>query len=82
MPRVLIPAFPKMFQRKNFIPLAEVNRWRLLKESVEWPENVDQSHLVLASGRQEEIFSRIKRTKHITFMGKIPLTDVLLSIES
>ena len=42
---------PKKFSEEKYKPIAEVNLWRLLKESVEWPENVDQSHLVLASGK-------------------------------
>ena len=42
-PPVRFPGFPK------FIDVAEVNQWRWLQESGQWLENVDRTHLVLAS---------------------------------
>ena len=42
----LIPsALPKI------VNVAEVNQWRCLEESGQWPENVDRTHLLLASGK-------------------------------
>ena len=38
---------------EKIINIAEVNQWRWLEESVQWLENVDQTHLVLASGKPE-----------------------------
>ena len=40
--------FPKKFQRKNYY---EVNQQRCLEESGQWLAHVDQTHLVLDSGR-------------------------------
>ena len=40
--------FLKFFQRKNDY-CSEVNQWRWLEESGPWLENVDRTHLVLAS---------------------------------
>ena len=45
---VQIRAFPKKFRWK-MINVAEVNRRRCLEESGQWLENVDQTHLLLAS---------------------------------
>ena len=47
---VLFPAFLKFFRGK-IINVSEVNQWRWLEESGQWLENVDQTHLVLASGK-------------------------------
>ena len=49
-PRVRIPAFPKKFIGK-IIDVAEANLWRWLEDSGQWLENVDRTHLVLASGK-------------------------------
>ena len=51
-PRVRFPAFPKRFQRK-IIDVAKVYQRRWLEESGQWLENVDPTHLVLASGKPE-----------------------------
>ena len=40
----------KIFRGKN-INVAEVNQQRRLRESGQWLENVDQTHLVLACGK-------------------------------
>ena len=48
--RVWFQAFPQFFQRK-IINVAEVNQRPGLEESGKWLENVDQTHLVLASGK-------------------------------
>ena len=49
-PQARIPAFPKFIRRK-IINVAEVNQRRCLEESGQWLENVDPTHLVLASGK-------------------------------
>ena len=49
-PRVRIQHSPKNFRGK-FIAVAEVNQRRWLEESGQWLENVDRTHLVLASGK-------------------------------
>ena len=46
----LIPSIPKMFSEK-IVDAADVNQWRCLELSGQWLENVDRSHLVLASGK-------------------------------
>ena len=43
----------QFFSEENIINGAEVNQWRCLKKSGQWFENVDQTHLVLASGKPE-----------------------------
>ena len=49
------PCFESMCSQKNFrakiVDVAEVNQWRCLEESGKWLENVDRTHLVLASGK-------------------------------
>ena len=52
--RGLIPSVPKKIKRKKFINVAEINQQRCLEESGQWLENVDQIHLVLASGKLEK----------------------------
>ena len=49
-PLVRFPAFP-IFLRGKIINVSEVNQWRCLEESGQWLENVDRTHLVLASGK-------------------------------
>ena len=49
-PQIRLPVFQKMF-RGNIIDVAEVNQRRWLEESGQWLENVDRTHLVLASGK-------------------------------
>ena len=46
-----VTAFPIFFQKFFFVNVAEVNQWRCLEESGQLLENVDQTHLVLSSGR-------------------------------
>ena len=46
----LIPSIPKKIRRK-IINIAEVNQHHWLEESGQWLENVDRTHLVLASGK-------------------------------
>ena len=49
-PRVQFPAFPKKFRLKGKINyVAEINQQRRLVESGQWLENVDWTHLVLAT---------------------------------
>ena len=49
-PKVRFTAFP-IFFRGNIIDVAEADQWGSLEESGQWLENVDQTHLVLASGK-------------------------------
>ena len=45
-----------------------VNQWRWLEESGHWLENVDRTHLVLASGNQvlqKHLFSRVFVSIHL-----------------
>ena len=46
----LIPSIPEFFFRGKMVDAAEVNQRRCIEESGQWLENVDQTHLVLASG--------------------------------
>ena len=48
-PQVRFPAF-QIFFRGKIINIAEVNQHGWLDKSGHWLENVDQNHLVLASG--------------------------------
>ena len=43
----------QIFLEIKFVHLAEINQWRCLEESGQWLENVDGTHLVLASGKLE-----------------------------
>ena len=51
------PRFDSQRSQKNFrgkiVNVAEVNQLRCLEKSEQWLENVDQIHLVLASGKLE-----------------------------
>ena len=47
----LIPSVPTKKFRGKIINVAEVNQRRWLEESGQWQENVDQTHLVLVSGK-------------------------------
>ena len=52
------PQFDSQHSRKFFrgkiINVAQVNQQRCLEESGQWLENVDQTHLVLGSGKLEQ----------------------------
>ena len=39
------------FLEVNIVNVAEVNQWPCLEESGQWLENVDQTHLILTSGK-------------------------------
>ena len=41
----------EIFFEEKFVDVAEVNEWRCFEESEQWLENVDRTHLVLASGK-------------------------------
>ena len=58
-PRVRFPALP-IFLDGKIIDVAEINQWRWFKEKGQWLENVDRTHLVLASGKPE-----LKKSKMI-----------------
>ena len=45
------PRNPIILAEEKIVDVAEVNQWRCLEESREWIENVDQTHLVLASDK-------------------------------
>ena len=47
----LIPSIPEIISEEKFVDVAEVNQLRCLEESGQWLDNVDQIHLVLASGK-------------------------------
>ena len=42
---------PKKISEEKIVDVAEVNQRRWLEESGQWLENVDQTHIVLASGK-------------------------------
>ena len=44
-----ISSIPKKFPEEKIVNVAEVNQRRCLEESGQWFENVNQTHLVLAS---------------------------------
>ena len=44
------PGFDSQLSRK-IVDVAKVNQWRCFEESDQWLENVDQTHLVLASDK-------------------------------
>ena len=51
MARVLFPAFLNIVSEEKIVDVAKVNQWRCLGESGQWLENVDQTNLLLASGK-------------------------------
>ena len=46
-----IPSIPKLFSEEKIVDIAEVNQLGCFVESGQLLENVDQRHLVLASGK-------------------------------
>ena len=46
-----IPIIPKIFSEEKNVDVAEVKPRPCLEESEQWLENVDQTHLILASGK-------------------------------
>ena len=46
-----IPGIPKIISEEKIIGFTEVNQWRSLEENGQWLENVDRTHLELASGK-------------------------------
>ena len=46
-----IPSIPEIFSAKKIIDYAKVNQWCCSEESGQCFENVDPTHLVLASGK-------------------------------
>ena len=47
----LIRSAPEFFSEEKIINVAQVNQQRSSEESGQWLENVDRTHLVLASGK-------------------------------
>ena len=47
----LIPSVPKNISDEQIVDVAEINQRLNVRESQQWLENVDQTHLVLASGK-------------------------------
>ena len=43
------PSIPKKISEETIVIVAEVNQGRCFEESGQWPENVDRTHLVLAT---------------------------------
>ena len=57
----LIPRVPEKNFRGKIIDVAEVNQQHWIEERGQWLENVDRTHLVLASGKpvlQKKFFRR------------------------
>ena len=46
-----IPSIPEIFSEEKIVNVAEVNLRGSLEENGPWIENVDQTNLVLASGK-------------------------------
>ena len=46
-----IPSVPEKISEEKIIDVAEVNQRPSIEESTQWLENVDGTHLVLASGK-------------------------------
>ena len=47
----MIRSVPEISSEENIVNVADVNQRRCLRESGQWLENVEQTHLVLASGK-------------------------------
>ena len=65
--------FPNFFRGK-IIDVAEVNQQCRLDECGQWLENVDQTHLVLASGKpvlQKKLKDRSSHNKQLSLRGYI-----------
>ena len=48
----LIPSITKNILEQKIVDVDEVNQWHCLEEIGQWLENVGQTHLILAIGRQ------------------------------
>ena len=48
---ISIPSLSKKNSKEKIVNAAEVNQWRCLEERRKRLENVDQTHVVLASGK-------------------------------
>ena len=46
-----IPSVPKKNSEEKIVDVADVNQRCCIEESVQWLENVDQTHLELVSGK-------------------------------
>ena len=46
-----IPNIPKIYSAEKIADVDEMNQRRCLEESEQWFENVEQTHLVLDSGK-------------------------------
>ena len=55
-----IPSNPNFFSKEKIVNVAEVNQRRCLEETGQWLENVDRTHLVLASGKLVQHKNKIK----------------------
>ena len=77
-------SIPKKNSEEKSINLAEVNQWCWLEESGQWLENLDLTHLVLASGKPvlqktEQTLTRIEGL--LGTGGDFVLTDKLNDLE-
>ena len=62
----------------NIIDVAEVNQLHWLEESRQWLENVDQTHLVLASGKpvlQKNCICISRKKQLTTTTGSFPESE-------
>ena len=58
-----IHSAPKKISEEKIVDVAEVNQWHCLDESGQWLENLDQTHLVLASGKL--VLQKAKTEKNV-----------------
>ena len=65
----LIPSITKTFSAEEIVNVTEVNQQRCLEEGGQWLENVDQTLLVLASGKlvQKKLFAARKNKVRILY---------------
>ena len=56
------PTIDYRYSQKNYFDVAEIYQWRWLEECGQRLENVDQSHLVLASGKL--VLQKTSSAKH------------------
>ena len=66
----LIPSIPQKISEEIIVAVAEVNQLRCFEESEQWLENVDRTHLLLASGKllQQKSFASKSFSQLISFI--------------
>ena len=66
----LIPSVPKNFSEEKIVDGADVDKRHCLKESGQWLENVDQTHVILASFFYKKAFFLLK-SERVKFPLKV-----------